>query len=420
MNRRAILNGQNIFRRETIGNKKNILSREAVFNRKTPGNPKTPWKRRIFLDTEIIPKRRIFLDMEIAPKWKTILPVSSPKGLRILLLLVLCLCLLPLNGCQAKEPITRTSFHLNTAVTITIYDSQDTNLLDECMRLCEAYEDIFSRTGEESQLTQLNIQAALPENVGQPLPLSQDLASLTETGLYYSQLSQGAFDLTIAPLSSLWDFTAEEPSVPDEAVLKSALPLVDYQQISLSSSGSQSYITFSKPGMGLDLGAIAKGYIADRLKDYLLSQGVKSALINLGGNILCVGEKPDGSPFTVGIQRPFANQNETIATLDIRDLSVVSSGVYERCFWQEGTFYHHLLDPKTGYPYHSRLVSVTIISENSVDGDGLSTACFALGLEEGLALLNNLEGVHGIFITEDSQIYYTEGFSEAFPIKETP
>ncbi|MCI8996847.1 MAG: FAD:protein FMN transferase [Lachnospiraceae bacterium] len=359
---------------------------------------------------------------------------SSLRGVSFLLFLAIVASFV-LAGCHKEpQPITRTSFQLNTVVTVTIYDSQDQALLDGCMELCKRYEAIFSRTLEDSELSLLNAQAALPENAGKPLPLSGELAALTAAGLSYSQLSQGAFDLTIAPLSSLWDFTAPEPVIPEAFALETARPLVDYRKISLSmqqlstekspseashdASEQASFITFQEPGMALDLGAIAKGYIADRMKEYLLSQGVKSAIIDLGGNILCVGEKPDGSPFKVGIQKPFADRSQLIAYVNIRDLSVVSSGIYERCFTLDGQFYHHLLDPHTGYPYENHLVSVTIICPDSVDGDGLSTSCFALGLEKGLELLNSLDQVHGIFITDNDEIYYTDGFSEALSVTE--
>ena len=152
--------------------------------------------------------------------------------------------------------------------------------------------------------------------------------------------------------------------------------------------------------------------IADKIKDYLLEQGVKSALINLGGNVLCIGEKPDGLPFKVGLQKPFKDRNETIAVLNIRDRSVVTSGVYERCFEKDGVNYHHILDPKTGYPYDNGLLSVTIVSPRSVDGDGLSTACFSLGLKEGIALLDTMPEVCGYFITEDYKVHYSEGAKE--------
>lgn len=340
-------------------------------------------------------------------------------------LLALCLLLgscLGLTGCETQtDPITRTELHLNTAVIITIYDSQDQTLLDECMAICEYYEGIFSRTLESAELAKLNAAAKEESNAGNALPLSQDLADLIEKGLFYSQLSEGAFDITLEPISSLWDFSsAEESRVPDEAAIRNALPLVDYEQVQLLMDGENSpSIIFSQKGMGLDLGAIAKGYIADRIKDYLLSKNVQSATINLGGNLLCIGEKPGGQPFKIGIQKPFADRNETIAYMEVRDVSIVTSGIYERCFEADGRFYHHLLNPDTGYPYGTQLLSVTIVSPASVDGDGLSTTCFALGLEKGMELLDSMEEVYGIFVTEDYTFHYSAGFLDTIPVTET-
>ena len=178
------------------------------------------------------------------------------------------------------------------------------------------------------------------------------------------------------------DFVSDEKIVPDDAALKNALPLVNYENVTLE--GDQ--IRFAKDGMGLDFGAIAKGYIADQIKEFLISKGVKSAIIDLGGNTLCIGKKPDGSPFHIGIQKPFAERSETIAALEINDKSVVSSGIYERYFEKDGNFYHHILNPKTGYPYDNSLISVTIISDKSVDGDGLGAynlLCTSIGKRHG-------------------------------------
>lgn len=150
----------------------------------------------------------------------------------------------------------------------------------------------------------------------------------------------------------------------------------------------------------------------DKMKELLVSKGVKSATINLGGNVLCIGKKTDNTPFRIGIQKPFADRSETIAILDIEDKSVVSSGIYERYFEKDGTFYHHILNPDTGYPYDNHLVSVTIISDQSMDGDGLSTSCFALGLEKGMELINSLPDVHAVFITDDYQLHYSDHFQE--------
>ena len=156
---------------------------------------------------------------------------------------------------------------------------------------------------------------------------------------------------------------------------------------------------------------MAKGYIADKMKDYLLEQGVESAIINLGGNVLCVGGYGE-EPFRIGIQRPYADRSETVGVLEIRDLSAVSSGVYERHFEKDGVNYHHILDPKTGYPYENGLTAVTIVSEKSVDGDGLSTTCFSLGLERGMELVNSLEHVWAMFITDDGELHYSDGMEQ--------
>lgn len=306
--------------------------------------------------------------------------------------------------------ITKSSFLLNTVISITIYDKKEEEILDGCFDLIADYESIYSRTDEESELYAINHGTA-PHN-GLTYRISDNMSNLLKYGLYYSALSMGAFDISIAPVSSLWDFTAPNPVLPDPEDITGALPLIGYENISLD--GNE--LTFTKDGMAMDLGAIAKGYIADRVKEYLVNNGVNSAIINLGGNILCVGNKPDGTPFKVGIQKPYADRNETVAVMEISDLSVVSSGVYERFFTIDGVSYHHILNPKTGYPYDSDLISVTIVSEKSVDGDGLSTTCFALDLEEGLKLIESLPGTYAAFITSDYEIHYSKGFQDAIKI----
>ena len=311
---------------------------------------------------------------------------------------------------QEQDPITATALKLNTVITITIYDSQDQSILDDAMALCDEYEQIFSRTSEESELYQLNAgELADADGIS---TVSDSLSDLISTGLSYAALSEGAFDISIAPVSSLWDFTSGEGSVPDSGAIAAALELVNYRDVSLE--GDE--IRFAKEGMQLDLGAVAKGYIADRIKDYLLEQGVESAIIDLGGNILCVGSRPGGDPFRIGLQRPFASHSETVATVEITDKSVVSSGIYERYFEEDGVLYHHILNPETGYPYDNGLVSVTIISDESVDGDGLSTSCFALGLEKGMELIDSLPDVQAVFITEDGELHFSEGFEEELTV----
>ena len=325
-----------------------------------------------------------------------------------------------------NEPISISSIKLNTAVQITIYDSQDKALLDDCLALCDKYELVFSRTNEKSELYKLNHRKDTsdkdPNTDRQTTPypvsgtadtwhISEDLAALLSEGLDITRESDGAFDIAIAPLTSLWDFTAEDPKVPDDAAIQKVLPLCSSDGVTIDGQD----ITLPSDDIQFDVGAIAKGYIADRLKDFLVKKGLNSAIINLGGNVLCIGSKPDGTPFKVGIQKPFADRNETEAVMDITGKSVVSSGIYERFFKQDGKLYHHILNPKTGYPYDNGLISVTIISDQSVDGDALSTNCFALGLDEGLKFAEK-KGVQAVFITEDYELHYTNGFQDEIKV----
>ena len=311
---------------------------------------------------------------------------------------------------KPEEPITATAFKLNTVVKVTIYDSQDEKILQDALALCDKYEKIFRRTRTDSEIYLLN-EGKLPQEDGYYI-LSEECAELIGKGLYYSELSGGAFDITIEPLSSLWDFTSGEKQIPDPQTLVEAQKHVGYEKVELKGNK----IRFQEDGMGLELGAIAKGYIADKIKEFLISEGIESAVIDLGGNVLCIGTRPDGEAFRVGIQKPFADRNETVATAGIRDRSVVSSGIYERYFEKDGTLYHHILNPKSGYPYENGLTAVTILSDESVDGDGLSTVCFALGLEKGMELINSLPDTQAVFITEDGELHYSEQFEDEVPL----
>ena len=340
---------------------------------------------------------------------------KSNKAYKILFS-ILSLTVVFLLGCsllqkrmeaQIPNPISATDLKVNSVVSVTIYDSDDTAILDECMALCDKYEKIFSRTDEGSELYRLNHRLLSPvSGTDDTYELSEPLAELLSIGLSYSQACQGAFDITIAPLTSLWDFTAQTPLVPDEEDILTALASCGYENVVLKGQ----LITLPSPDTQFDLGGIAKGYIADRLKEYLLSRQVKSALINLGGNVLCVGEKINNTPFKIGVQKPFAQRGENLLTVSVKDKSVVSSGTYERYFEKDGVLYHHILNPQTGYPYENNLAAVTIISDHSADGDALSTACFALGLEKGLAFAESQSDVQAIFVTKDNEIYYTRDF----------
>jgi len=304
------------------------------------------------------------------------------------------------------EPTTTSGFKFNTYISITAYSKVDSGVLDKCLELCDTYENLYSRTIQTSTLSKVN-NHEITEIPG-------ELATLIQYGIQYGDLSNGAFDITIGSVSSLWDFTSDNPQVPNSSDINSALSYVNYKNISLQKKpGSDDTYLISIPnGTIIDLGAVAKGYIADKLKEYLLDNGVTSAIINLGGNILCIGNKPNDTAFNIGVKKPFSESGESLATLKISDKSVVSSGTYERYFTKDGQLYHHILDPKTGYPYNNQLTSVTIISDSSVQGDCLSTTCFTLGLDEGLKLIESLDGIEAIFVTSDDQIHYSSGASK--------
>jgi len=316
------------------------------------------------------------------------------------------------------SPISACSYDLlHTVCTINIYDSTDYNLLNECFEVISKYEKIFSRTLEGSEVYTINNTSTHPTNAETIFTVSDELRDILQFSLNYGTLSDGAFDVSIAPLSALWDFSNpnHQMEAPAASSITAARELVNYKNITLKDNT----LSFAKNSMQLELGAVAKGYIADRVKDFLLSKGVTSAIINLGGNILLVGEKPDGSAFNVGIQKPFEDRDAVVAAIsELKDCSMVSSGIYERYFYDtNGTFYHHILDSKTGYPCNTDLLQVTIISKDSATGDALSTACFALGLTKGMELIHSLNDVYAVFITSDGELHFSDGFLETIPTR---
>ena len=335
--------------------------------------------------------------MRIRPK-KAIFPLFFT----MIILLVICL-----TGCgeidkNSTKKVSHTGFYLDTVVTVSTYGYEDTGIIDECLKLCSEYELIFSRTDERSELYRLNDCGSME--------VSDHLLSVLKTALEYCRISDGRFDISMGAISAMYNFSSESPSLPSPEALESALAHVDYNNIIIDGN----HVTFSDPETVIDLGSIAKGYIADQLKSFLLDNGIEHAIIDLGGNILCVGGKPDGSNFRVGIQYPDKNSSKPITTVPLSDLSVVTSGAYQRFFESDGRIYHHILDPETGMSVENDLLSVTIISASSTRCDALSTVCFALGLEEGLAMINGMDDTWAVFVTDDMEIHYSDGFEEKF------
>ena len=323
---------------------------------------------------------------------------------KIALMLILILSVFQTAGCAVStQPVQKTGFYLDTVISVTVCgmegdasfsDSAAESAIDASFSVCSYYESIFSNTISSSDISRINAAGGLPVEV------SSDTVEILNTALKYSELTDGAFDVTISPVSSLWDFKSEDAVPPDDALIKEALTHVGYDNIMIDGNS----VSLTDPKAAIDLGGIAKGYIADRMKECLESLNVTSAIINLGGNVLTIGRNPDGSDFNIGIQKPFAGQNTVITSVKVDDLSIVSSGPYERYFEYQGRIYHHILDPKTGYPVDSGLNGVTIVSDKSVDGDALSTSCFVLGEEKGKTLIESIGSVRAIFINTDNEI----------------
>ncbi len=281
-----------------------------------------------------------------------------------------CLC----AGCTASASETTaegSGYYFDTTISLKITAKNADELLQGCMEICEDLENTLSAQLETSELYAVNHRS---DNT---VEISDDLASCIETALKWSAASEGVYDLTIYPVSSLWDFHAENPTVPDADEIAEALEKVDYTNVTLEGN----ILSFGSTETQIDLGGIAKGYISQKLKAYLSENGCESALINLGGNVSTLGDKEDGSSWVVGIQKPFSERGEILLTINSSDNCVISSGIYERYFEQDGVFYHHIIDPATGYPAETDLNQVTVIGNEDADCDALSTLCLLLGEE---------------------------------------
>ena len=323
---------------------------------------------------------------------------STLPMLRLLPPFLLAAAMVLLCGCRAGEPeeLAMTEIYFDTVVQIRIQGGTP-EMLETCKEMCSYYEGLLSKEIPTSEISRVN---ASPEVA---VEVSPETAGLIRQGLYYGELSDGNFDVTIAPVSDLWNFhDTQNPSIPSKEARESARVLVNYKNVLIE--GNE--VTLLVPGMKLDLGGIAKGYIADRLKEYLVGEGVEHGYINLGGNVLLIGKKYDGSNYRIGIQRPFDKSGQAITSVEAADCSIVSSGIDQRYFEKDGKLYHHILNPETGMPFENDLLQVTVISDDSVSGDALSTCCFALGLEEGTKLIESLENVEAVFITKDYELHY--------------
>ena len=310
------------------------------------------------------------------------------------LLTVFFLIAILIGGCGQKQQstqISETKLLMDTFCTITIHGNFNTeeleSIIDRAFQLCAELEALFSITDEVSDVWRINHAG------GEPVSVDSQTIDIIKTGLEFGKLSGGMFDITIGRVSRLWDFGGE-PNVPSGAELNEALETVDYNQVIINDNTVQ----LKNPDAWIDLGAIAKGYIADKIAEFLAAEGISGALIDLGGDVVTLGKRHDGSPWRIALRDPFGNQSEWLGIVEVSGVSVLGSGTYERRFEVDGKQFHHILDPFTGMPVVSDAKSAFVIADNAMVGEGLSTIAVLLGSERGLELFERTGGFIGAVI----------------------
>ncbi|MCL2082514.1 MAG: FAD:protein FMN transferase [Oscillospiraceae bacterium] len=284
-------------------------------------------------------------------------------------LLYLLLCVISLCSClPPASPLSETSFLLDTVCTITLYEPRDPALIELCLDRAGELEKILSKTYPGSDIDRLNTAN------GNPVEVSGDTLTVLREAISYGTMSGGLFDITISPALSLWEFGADSPALPKAGDIEKARQKIDYSLIKIHGS------TVSlPPGFALDLGGLAKGYIADEMAKVLRQGGVVSALLDLGGDIVAIGSRPNGTPFRIGIQTPFAERGETSSAVELSDQALATSGIYERSFTLNGKIYHHILDPYTGMPVENNIASATVVAQSAMQADALATISVLTG-----------------------------------------
>lgn len=315
------------------------------------------------------------------------------------------------TGCAGLKgedaPASAQIFAMDTAAELTAYGPEGQAGVDAARAEINRLEALLSRTRPDSAISALNGAGA-----GNPVTLDGETFALLALAQDVSEATGGAFDVTVAPVMDAWGWTGGERRVPPPEELAALLPLVGAQDLELNPEASSARL--ARAGMKADLGGIAKGYAAGRAGEAVQAAGVTCAMLDLGGNITVIGNNPEGIPWRVAVKDP-AHPGDYLCVLSLTDCTVSTSGGYERFFEADGVTYHHILDPKTGYPAASGLRSVSVVSENAALADALSTACFVLGAEDALALWRSgggLDPFELVLCREDGVVTVTEGLEE--------
>mgnify|MGYP001611842657 CR=1 FL=1 len=329
----------------------------------------------------------------------------------IIMLVLICiiLILIFITGNKKKNYTIREFYSLGTSNQLKVYGKRAERAIEESVKKIYEIDNKMSVFKEYSEISKINKHAGNQAQI-----VSKDTYYVIQKAIKYCSISRGAFDITIGPIVGLWGIGKVGQQIPSISEIKEKLKVVNYQDVVINNNTSSVFLKNKK--QKIDVGGIAKGYAADEVKNILLSNSIKSALINLGGNILVLGTKEDGTPWNVGIQNPLGTRGEFALILSVINKSVVTSGNYERYFEQDGKKFHHIINPKTGFPSESDIISATIISNNSIDGDGLSTGVYIMEVQKAIKLIEEIDGVDAIFITKNKEVYVTTGIIGKFKI----
>ncbi|WP_195955754.1 FAD:protein FMN transferase [Clostridium saudiense] len=316
-----------------------------------------------------------------------------------------------------KYFVEKEDFIFNTRVYQKIcYDNNDIKtkeieeIAEKATKLMRQFEEKLSFFYESSEVSSIN------ENASNGfIKISKDTFEILKKSIYYSKLTNGIFDITIAPLVKAWAINSDNPTILSKEKIDELIDLVDYEDVILNKNNST--VMLLRKNQKIDLGGIAKGYIADKIIDFYKENNIDSAIINIGGNIKVLGQKDENSFWSIGIYEPKKHSEKIICSIEAKDKSIVTSGGYERAFSYNGELYCHILNPKTGYPIKSDLKSITIVSDKSIDGDSLSTPLFIMGKNKAYEFMKK-HNISGVMITDKDEIIVTKNLLEGFKLFE--
>lgn len=324
------------------------------------------------------------------------------KNKKLYILALIFVLSLTISSCSNNEvnSVTKTSYKMGTVVKVKVYSSKAESIVKTALGLLDKLEEKLSAHIKSSEISKINEMAGK-----RAVKVSNDTYNVVSKAVEYAELSQGRFDPTIGPVVDLWGIGTKEQNIPNGKELGKKKKLVNYKQVRLYPEAKK--VKLMKEGMKLDVGGIAKGYAADKVIDLFKEKGVPKAFISLGGNVSVLGTKADGSAWKVGIQDPKEGRGKVMASVELKNKTVVTSGNYERYFMKNGVRYHHILNPNTGRPARNGVISSTIVADSSFDADALSTVVYIMGVKEGLKLINDLADVQALIVTENNKVYAT-------------